>query len=124
MKNVNYYTASEYVARRASCLHSSYRTSDGRYVVSENDVRAALPYILPEELVGGFDIIPITLEEAKTLIREGGYQIGPPVAQAVTQENSDENTEGGNEEPVAEEGAAESSSSSSEEETETNEEEN
>lgn len=76
MKKVNYYSASEYVARRAGCTNSNYRIAGGRYILSENDVRAMLPFITPEELITGLDIILVSRDEAERLIKEGGYKIG------------------------------------------------
>lgn len=106
MKEIGYYTASEYVARRAGCLHSSYRTTDGRYIVSDNDLRNALPLMTPEEYVSGFDLIPVTAEEAKVLVRNGGYQIGPPHSEeqepAGTQEAAGDSTGGSPGEPAGE----------------------
>lgn len=75
MKKENYYSASEYVAKRAGCTHSCYKTSDGRYVLTERDVRAALPQMTQEELITGFDIIPLSEQEALRLISENGYRI-------------------------------------------------
>lgn len=110
MKKVNYYSASEYVTRRAGCLHSSYRIPGGRYIISENEVRSMLPYITPEELVTGLDIIPVSKQEAERLIKEGGYHIGPE--EITTNEEATQ--------PAVEE----ESSSSSEETEEATEEEN
>lgn len=92
MKKINYYTASESVATRARCLHSSYRTKDGRYIISENDVHAALPYMTTEEYATGFDIILVTKKEAERLVAENGYQIGPVVEQPQVEETVDETT--------------------------------
>lgn len=93
MERMRIYSASEYVARRARCIHSSYRTKDGRYIISEKDVMAALPFITPDELVHGFDIIPLTDDEAKVLIREGGYSIGEPSATAQAEQYEEQHDE-------------------------------
>lgn len=80
MRKENYYSASEWVARRAGCLQTSYRTVDGRYIISEQNVRSAIPFMTPDEYVTGFDITVVSEEEAERLIAEGGYQIGPKKA--------------------------------------------
>lgn len=71
------YLASEDIARRARCIDSSYRTKDGRFIISEKSLRDFSFRMTPEEYVTGLDVEMITEEEAQRLIAEGGYAIGP-----------------------------------------------
>ena len=116
MRKENYYSASEWVARRAGCLQTSYRTVDGRYIISEQNVRSAIPFMTPDEYVTGFDITVVSEEEAERLIAEGGYQIGPKKAAETVadtqystageglQSSQEENDNAEDETPASEEG--------------------
>ncbi len=70
------YVASASVARRTGMIESRYRTKDGRFILSEKDLRSVRLTMKPEEYVNGLDVELITQEEASTLIREGGYTLG------------------------------------------------
>lgn len=77
--------ASANIARRAGVISSSYRTANGRYILSEHDLRSVRFSMTPEEYVTGLDVELVSEEVSKTLIREGGYQIGEPVVPKVEQ---------------------------------------
>lgn len=80
MRKEAIYAASADIARRAGVISSSYRTADGRFILSEHDLRSVRFSMTPEEYVTGLDVEIVSEEEAKTLIRDGGYQIGEPPA--------------------------------------------
>lgn len=128
MRKENYYSASEWVARRAGCLQTSYRTVDGRYIISEQNVRSAIPFMTPDEYVTGFDITVVSEEEAERLIVEGGYQIGPknavetavdtlnPEEGEIQQPSQEGNESAEDETPVSDEGESPSEDESAGEE--------
>lgn len=117
MRKENYYSASEWVARRAGCLQTSYRTIDGRYIISEQNVRSAIPFMTPDEYVTGFDIKVISEEEAERLIAEGGYQIGPKKAVETVVDAQDSTGNDGQQSSQGESETAEDETPSSEDET-------
>lgn len=86
MKEEKIYSASADVAERAQCIESSYRTADGRYIISEKTLRDLRFQMTAEEFVTGVDVIIVTKDEAERLIKEGGYMIGR-TGTAVTIEN-------------------------------------
>jgi hypothetical protein len=65
------------IARRAGVIAKCYRTKEGRYVVSQSDLR--MLRLEPEEYITGIDAEIVDLETAKMLIADGGSQIGEPV---------------------------------------------
>lgn len=77
--------ASADIARRAGVISSSYRTADGRFILSEHDLRSVRFSMTPEEYVTGLDVEIVSEETSKTLIRDGGYQIGEPPVPNVEQ---------------------------------------
>lgn len=79
MEKENIYLASADVAERARCIESSYRTIDGRFIIHEKSLRDFTFRMTAEEYVTGLDVTMITEEEAKRLIAEGGYAIGPVI---------------------------------------------
>ncbi len=88
------YLASASVARRAGCLQTSYRTTDGRYIVNEQAVRGIV--LTPEEYSTGLDVQLIPKSEALRLIAAGGHTLGlsqPPVTEATPQEEPVEPSE-------------------------------
>lgn len=115
MKQEQLFSASADIARRAGVVSSSYRTKEGRFILSETDLSRLKIY--PEEYVSGLDVIRITYEEAKRLIAENGYQMGEEIIDS----SSSEGEETVEENAPAEEETAESASSSSD--NENNEEE-
>lgn len=68
------FLASADVARRAGAIGTSYRTKDGRFVISEKALRSL--QMKPEEYVSGLDVELISEQEAERLIAENGYKYG------------------------------------------------
>lgn len=78
MKEEKIYLASEDIATRAHVIDTSYRTKDGRYIISENALRDFRFRMTPEEYVTGLSVELISREEAKRLQAENGWAIGRP----------------------------------------------
>lgn len=93
MEKEKIYLASADVAERAGCIDSSYRTGDGRYIISENALRDLHFHMTAEEYVTGLDIEIVTEEAARVLIRENNYAIGR-VVETVPAQTSGEDGEG------------------------------
>ena len=75
MNRVRYYSAAPAVARLSGTLATTYRTRDGRFVLSEKQVG----HILSQQegkTVGDLDIEEVSEEDARRLIELGGYQMG------------------------------------------------
>lgn len=70
------FLASADVARRAGAIATSYRTKDGRFVISEKALRSLRMTMTPDEYVNGLDVELISESEAERLIAENGYQYG------------------------------------------------
>lgn len=70
------FLASADVARRAGAIGTSYRTKDGRFVISEKALRSVRLQMKPEEYVSGLDVELISEQEAERLIAENGYKYG------------------------------------------------
>ena len=80
MKDEKIYLASEDIAERCHVIDTSYRTKDGRYIISENALRDFRFRMTPEEFVTGLAVELITRDEAKRLQKENGWAIGRPQA--------------------------------------------
>lgn len=89
MKKKALFSASADIARRTGVINTCYRTKDGRFILSENDLSPIRLVMLPDEYVNGLDVIKVTDEEAKRLIAENNYQIG----EEYLEENTDETAE-------------------------------
>jgi len=76
MEREQLYLASASIAERAHCINSSYRTRDGRYIITESDLRSIGFQMTAEEYVTGLDAEMITADEAKRLMRENNYLTG------------------------------------------------
>ena len=75
MERVPYYTVPADVARVIGSLSTTYRTKDGLFILSEKSMRLVLNNFIgktAEEL----GATAITDTEARTLIKQGGYQMG------------------------------------------------
>lgn len=76
MKEEKIYLVSADIADRAQCKESSYRTKDGRYIVSERALRDFRFRMTAEEFVSGLDATIISGEEASRLAAENNYLTG------------------------------------------------
>ena len=73
MKRVSYYSVSAEVARLSGSLATTYRTKDGRFILSEKQVKR-IPS--SDDKADNPDIVEIPENEARRLIQLGGYQMG------------------------------------------------
>ena len=74
MNRVRYYSASAEVARQTGTLATTYRTKDGRFILSEKQMSR-----IPQQQLKEFDesdVVEISESEAHRLIQLGGYQMG------------------------------------------------
>lgn len=71
------YLVSADIAERAQCIESSYRTEDGRYIISEKALRDFRFQMTAEEYVTGLDAEIITKAQAQRLMKANNYAIGP-----------------------------------------------
>lgn len=76
MKEEKIYLASADIADRAQCKDSSYRTKDGRYIITERALRDFRFRMTAEEFVSGLDAEIISSEEAVRLAAENNYLTG------------------------------------------------
>ena len=74
MNTSSYLSVSRSVAVRAGVVSQRYMTKDGRYVVSDRDLRGLR--LEPQEYVTGIDAFLLTQPEAQAAIREGGFNLG------------------------------------------------
>ena len=74
MKRVSYYSVSGELARVLGNLYTTYRTKDGRFILSEKQVNYLLRTY--NKQVNPADIVEISENEARRLIQLGGYQMG------------------------------------------------
>lgn len=85
------YLVSADIAQRAQCIESSYRTEDGRYIISEKALRDFRFQMTAEEYVTGLDAEIITKAQAQRLMKANNYSIGPeipgPEEEAVSSED-------------------------------------
>lgn len=75
MNRVRYYSASAEVARQTGTLATTYRTKDGRFILSEKQVNRILSQQDKSD-IDGLDVVEISESEAHRLIQLGGYQMG------------------------------------------------
>lgn len=75
MIDVGYYAATPEVAQRAGLSDLRYRTVDGRYILDNRDLER-ISLRSQEFLTGISGVEPLSRQEAKTLIAEGGYKMG------------------------------------------------
>lgn len=71
MREEAYFLAPENVAARTGIKESLYKTKDGKYILSENDLRKVRFSMTPDEFVNGLDIEIISIAKAKELIGDG-----------------------------------------------------
>lgn len=68
MKKESIFLASAEIAKRINMEQSRYRTPDGKYILSEHDIRMLRFKMTPEEYIKGIDAKIITEKEADALI--------------------------------------------------------
>ena len=73
MKRVSYYSVSGELARVLGNLYTTYRTKDGRFILSEKQVKRIPSFDGNND---NPDIVEISENEARRLIQLGGYQMG------------------------------------------------
>ena len=78
MKRVRYYSATAEVARLSGTLATTYRTKDGRFILSEKQVDRILSQ-QGKTSTDGLDVTEISESEAHKLIQLGGYEMGEEV---------------------------------------------
>lgn len=74
MNRVRYYSAAAEVARLSGTLATTYRTKDGRFILSEKQMNR-----IPQQQFKEFDeidVVEISENEARKLIKVGGYKMG------------------------------------------------
>ena len=73
MKRVSYYSVSGELARVLGNLYTTYRTKDGRFILSEKQVKRIPSF---DGKSDNPDIVEISENEARRLIQLGGYKMG------------------------------------------------
>lgn len=101
------YLVSEDIARRSGLIDSRYRIADGRFVLNDRDL-ARIRFTTDEYISGLPGVEKTTSEEARILIAQNNYQLGP------AQEPAEEETPA-EEEPVEETPAEETPAEENEE---------
>lgn len=76
MNEEKIYLVSADIADRAQCKDSSYRTKDGRYIITERALRDFRFRMTAEEYVSGLDAEIISKEESMRLAAENNYLTG------------------------------------------------
>lgn len=92
MRRVKYYSVAYEDALLSGTLESAYRTSDGRFILSEKEIRDIVMRADGREI----DAVEITEQEAKRLIAENRYEMGPvpaETAEIVSEEDTETETE-------------------------------
>lgn len=74
MRKEAYFLGSADIARRANVIETNYKTTDGRYILSEANLRRVA--FTPEEYQNGLDVEQISDEKAQELIKLNNYHIG------------------------------------------------
>ena len=75
MNRVHYYSVAPAVARKAGTLSTTYRTKDGRFIMSEKQVNVILAQDGGSD-ISSLDIVEIAESDAGKLIQLGGYKMG------------------------------------------------
>lgn len=93
---VAHFVVTRDIALRTGMIDTKYRTKDGRFIVDNRSLSRVR--FTPEEYVNGLaGVEMITLEEAETLIAQGGFQTGdsdePTVHEEPTSTDEETNTE-------------------------------
>ena len=102
-KQVNF-SVSANIALRAGLADVRYRTTDGRFILSDKDLQRVR--LTADEFVNGLDVIRLTDAEARALIEVSGHVLGFTAAEQVIA-NSTENEEVEEQSDVVEEGPEE-----------------
>ena len=75
MNRVRYYSAAAEVAKLSGTLTTTYRTKNGRFILSEKQVNRILSQLKIND-IEGLDVVEISEDEAHRLIQLGGYKMG------------------------------------------------
>lgn len=125
MKEEKIYLVSADIADRAQCKDSSYRTKDGRYIISEKALRDFRFRMTAEEYVNGLDAEIITKEEAMRLTAENNYltgtlglEVASPAGESAGQGSEQAQDPAPEQEPGQEEGSEETENQETTEEEE------
>jgi len=97
------YLVTKEIAIRSGLVDSRYRIADGRFVLNNRDLSRVR--FEPDEYINGLEgVEKVTLERAKTLIRQNNFAIGLEVVEPVVEEQQEtaivddvENADQGNE---------------------------
>ena len=69
MKKEAIFLTTQAIAERAGVLEACYRTQNGKFILSEKDLKHYRTKMTPEEFIHGIDAKIITSEKAEELIR-------------------------------------------------------
>lgn len=102
MQTETYFSVSEDIARRSGMIGQRYMTKDGRYILSDRDLRSLR--LEPLEYIHGIDVEMLSRDEAKTAIAEGGYKmtedpVEEPAGETEDPDTGDDVTDGDEGEP-------------------------
>jgi hypothetical protein len=70
MKKRSYFLASADLAERAGVRETRYRTNDGKYILSEKDLKMVQFSMTPNEFINGLDATILTDLELRELIQK------------------------------------------------------
>lgn len=123
IKKDKYYSVSAEVARLSGVVSARYRTKDGRFILSERDLKKAISRMAPEEFIGGVDAVALTESKAKKLIAANKYQMGEEYVAATQEEQQTVETSVEEQEPSSDTSEETSEATETEQEETTNAEE-
>lgn len=104
MIDIAFYLVTKDIAQRAGLVGERYIAPDGRYILDNKDL-ARIRFSTDEYISGLQGVEKITQAQAKTLIAQGGYNMGEKnnVAEVATEETNEEETTENNEQNKEEE---------------------
>lgn len=104
MIDIAFYLVTKDIAQRAGLVGERYIAPDGRYILDNKDL-ARIRFTTDEYISGLQGVEKITQAQAKTLIAQGGYNMGEKnnVAEVATEETNEEETIENNEQEKEEE---------------------
>ena len=94
MIDIAFYLVTKDIAQRAGLVWERYTAPDGRYILDNKDL-ARIRFTTDEYVSGLQGVEKITQAQAKTLIAQGGYNMGEKnnVAEVATEEPEETNKE-------------------------------
>lgn len=69
MKKETIFLASQAVAEKCGVVETCYRTKDGKFILSEKNLKFYKTVMTPEEFIHGIDAQIITSEQAAELVK-------------------------------------------------------